>query len=245
MALSTISGGSIETVDRIRKNANSYISRQMYIAALVCLLAWILLIIAFASPYWLSSYKYTYSSFVRLGLWDFCFRDFRHPYFQYDEKFDGCHWVYSSRYHNIRDWLQPGIFIAIGIAFILEVVTGTPPEQLSLAFNPPFPLFLAITVFGAMAFNRSWLLYPQFNHLDWSYYVAIASLLFHCAAALLLCLEMFRAHNRRRKQNNLVYNMDNRSPVHFGQASYETRPMMAEVQQQSVPVRQQPYFTQV
>ncbi|RWS25554.1 uncharacterized protein B4U80_02776, partial [Leptotrombidium deliense] len=82
----------------------------------------------------------------------------------------------------------------------------------------PFPLFLAITVFGAMAFNRQWLLNPHFNHLDWSFYVAIAALLFHCLSALLLCLEMFRAHNRRRRLNNLVYNMQPRESafrIHF------------------------------
>ncbi|RWS25553.1 hypothetical protein B4U80_02775 [Leptotrombidium deliense] len=163
MAVSTISGGSVETEDRIRRDEKSKISRQLTIGSLVCLLSWILLIIAFSSPYWLSSYKYTYSSFVRLGLWDFCFRDFRHPYFQYDDKFDGCHWIYSSKYHNIRDWLQPPWFIfvqammvialifslltliviafvlmlffiryqfiAIGIAFILEVLAGTQREK--------------------------------------------------------------------------------------------------------------------
>ena len=32
----------------------------------------------------------------------------RHPPYQYDEIFHGCHWIYSSKYQNIRDWLQPG-----------------------------------------------------------------------------------------------------------------------------------------
>jgi hypothetical protein len=77
------------------------------------MVTWILLLIAFASPYWLSSYSYTYSPFVRLGLWDFCFNNYRHPPYQYDERFHGCHWVYSSKFQNIRDWLQPGEFTTV------------------------------------------------------------------------------------------------------------------------------------
>lgn len=44
--------------------------------------------------------------------WPICHRDpcdlYRHPPYQYDEIFHGCHWIYSSKYQNIRDWLQPG-----------------------------------------------------------------------------------------------------------------------------------------
>lgn len=48
------------------------------------------------------------------GLWDFCFNNYRHPPYQYDEKFNGCHYIYSYKYQNIRDWLNPGESMVIG-----------------------------------------------------------------------------------------------------------------------------------
>ncbi|CAG2183939.1 unnamed protein product, partial [Oppiella nova] len=70
--MSTISGGSSRMSD-IPPKYRLKTSYTLIVASYVALLALITLIISFASPYWLSSHKYTYSSFVRLGLWDFCF----------------------------------------------------------------------------------------------------------------------------------------------------------------------------
>lgn len=110
--MSSLSGGSADTategVQRVAVSAKA--SRRLISASVISVISFVLLLIAFASPYWLSSYKYTYSPFVRLGLWDFCFNNYRHPPYQYDEKFNGCHYIYSSKYQNIRDWLQPGMF---------------------------------------------------------------------------------------------------------------------------------------
>ena len=112
IAQSTYSETSVETVthdDNKKRIVKAKITKRFIFASILCLIAWILLLISFASPYWLSSYSYTYSPFVRLGLWDFCFINYRHPPYQYDERFTGCHWIYSSKFHNIRDWLQPGM----------------------------------------------------------------------------------------------------------------------------------------
>lgn len=107
MALSTLSGTSFETADKYSQRRGFQISQRFVIISVFCLLAWILMLISFASPYWLSSVQGTYSDFVRLGLWDVCFRNYRHPQYQYDEIFSGCHWIYSTKYQKIRDWLQP------------------------------------------------------------------------------------------------------------------------------------------
>ena len=107
MAMSSVSEASAETgVSRAKYRVK--VSTRFLAAAILVLVSWLLLLISFASPYWLSSYSQTYSSFVRMGLWDFCFNNYRHPPYQYDEKFNGCHWVYSWKFQNIRDWLQPG-----------------------------------------------------------------------------------------------------------------------------------------
>lgn len=53
-------------------------------------------------------------------------------------------------------------------------------------------------------------MYPQFNHLDWSYYVALASLIFFIIATILLVLETREIRARKKKLNNIIYNMQPR-----------------------------------
>ncbi|XP_049522310.1 uncharacterized protein LOC119450930 isoform X3 [Dermacentor silvarum] len=103
-------------------------------AGLVGYCATLLLLVSFASPYWLESYQEANMEFVRLGLWDVCFHNYRHPSYQYDETFNGCHWIHSYAYQNIRDWLLPGwlmfvqsmmtlaLMFALGALVLLSVV---------------------------------------------------------------------------------------------------------------------------
>lgn len=43
-----------------------------------------------------------------MGLWEYCFYQFRYPYYpQLDKQFDGCHHIFSHEYHIMRDWLLP------------------------------------------------------------------------------------------------------------------------------------------
>ena len=46
-------------------------------------------------------------------------------------------------------------------------------------------LFLALAVFGGKCWDRDWLMYPNYNFLSWSYYMAVFSCGFHTIAALL------------------------------------------------------------
>jgi len=206
-------------------------SYTLLVASYICLLALITLIISFSSPYWLSSHQYTYKNFVRLGLWDFCFNNYRHPPYQYDEKFSGCHWIYSSKYQNIRDWLQPAWFMFVqammSIAlcfsvFSLSIISITIMHYfirfqiiiIGSAFISELCatvlLFLGWLVFSIMHTDRSWLMYPNYNHLDWAFYLAILSSLLHFIASSLLLYESFKTIERRRKLTNLVYNMQPR-----------------------------------
>ena len=63
---------------------------------------------SFASPYWLQSWATTESPFNNMGLWEFCFQDFRHPDYQFDTLFNGCHWIWGEYYRLIREKLLPG-----------------------------------------------------------------------------------------------------------------------------------------
>lgn len=60
------------------------------------------------SPYWIQSYQETFSDFKHMGLWEYCFDQFRYPYYQFDKLFDGCHYIFSQEYYVIREWLLPG-----------------------------------------------------------------------------------------------------------------------------------------
>ncbi|XP_022668839.1 uncharacterized protein LOC111267036 [Varroa jacobsoni] len=193
----------------------------------------LVLLVAYAAPYWLESYWETRSEtqFIRLGLWEVCFNRYMHPPYQYDEVFDGCHWIHGYYYQNIRDWLMPGWFmftqamLTLGLMFELtalivlsillmryllryEIVILT--AAFVLEALTALLLFLGVSVFGGMAFSRYWLLYPNFNHLGWGYAFAVIAMFFHAFTACMLLKEAFNSKERRRRDNNLVYNMQPR-----------------------------------
>lgn len=57
--------------------------------------AGVILMMAFCSPYWIESYDESFSDFKNMGLWEYCFKDFSYPYFQFPRKFNGCHNIFS------------------------------------------------------------------------------------------------------------------------------------------------------
>lgn len=83
----------------------------------------VFLLMAFCAPYWISSYEESFSSFKNMGLWEYCFKDFRYPYYQFTTTFDGCHHIFSREYYVIREWLLPGwlmiVQTCVTLAFIL------------------------------------------------------------------------------------------------------------------------------
>ena len=81
---------------------------MLFYGSIISFISGILLLMSFASPYWLQSWGGTESPFENMGLWEFCFHNFRHPDYQYDTLFDGCHWVWGNEYRYIREKLLPG-----------------------------------------------------------------------------------------------------------------------------------------
>lgn len=55
----------------------------------------ILLLMSFCAPYWIESFDSSFSSFKNMGLWEYCFKDFYYPYYQFPRKFNGCHNIFS------------------------------------------------------------------------------------------------------------------------------------------------------
>lgn len=189
--------GNIKLNQNEPKKFRLRISQRLHWTATLAFISYITLLISFASPYWLSSYKFTDSHFKRLGLWDFCFQDYRHPTYQYDMKFDGCHWIYSQYFANIRDWLQPSWFMFVQAVTTIALCTSTLGllavsiifmhyliqyqliimcATLVLHMCTTLMLFFALIVFYFKAFDRTWILFPEFNHVDWAFFFALVAM---------------------------------------------------------------------
>lgn len=76
--------------------------------AIVSYIGSVFLLMSFCSPYWIESYDESFSSFKNMGLWEYCFKDFYYPYYQFPRKFNGCHNIFShvSRTFNQNKMLQ-------------------------------------------------------------------------------------------------------------------------------------------
>lgn len=66
-------------------------------------------LIAFVTPNWLASDRRLYgASFVKLGLWETCFRSIRGPFDDdYTKYYSGCRWIFAEEYQKIRSFLMP------------------------------------------------------------------------------------------------------------------------------------------
>lgn len=201
------------------------LSQRLHWTAILAFISYLILLISFASPYWLSSYKFTDSAFKRLGLWDFCFQDYRHPSYQYDTKFSGCHWIYSPEYTNIRDWLQPPWFMFVQAVMTIALCVATLGLMaVSVIFmhfliqyqliilcltlichmGTTMLLFFALTTFYFKAFDRSWIMYPEFNHVDWAFFFALVSMGGNGFASFLYYEEIKRLKERLLKMKRLI-----------------------------------------
>ncbi|RXG69232.1 hypothetical protein Avbf_09255 [Armadillidium vulgare] len=164
-----------------------------------------------------------------MGLWEFCFDGYRHFDLQYDKKFDGCDHVFSFEYQQIREWLLPSWLMAtqafMSIALV-TIITALVTLSLLLIRWPlktvmkhewkmigfcfwcqavtSVSVLLAIIVFGSMCWSRSWLLYPNFNYLSWSYIFAVICCGFEIISGAMLLHEMYMAKERKREAMNLL-----------------------------------------
>ncbi|CAL4107634.1 unnamed protein product [Meganyctiphanes norvegica] len=206
-------------------------SPVMVNAGIIVFIATIFFIISFTSPYWLVSYHYTYSSFENMGLWEFCFNEFRYPQYQFDRKFDGCNYIYSEEYLIIREWMLPAWFatvqafmiIALLSSFssliIISLVLTRLPMQFTIRYEwhltgiacicqgvSGVSILFAVLIFGTSCFRRDWLLNPNFNYLSWSYAFAVFSGGIHAFGGLTLLHETYKARDRKRQATNLLHN---------------------------------------
>ncbi|XP_066159204.1 uncharacterized protein pck [Euwallacea fornicatus] len=214
------------------KNNYPKASKYLFNGALLTYIAGLLLMIAFCSPYWVKSYDDTFSKFKNMGLWEYCFHNFRYPYNQFDHPFEGCHHVFSQEYYVIREWLLPPWLMAVQAFVTMSFLLSFGSQILMAMQLCRWPLefilryewilsaidfvcvltttvfmFFAITIFGGSHVRRDWLMYPNFNYLCWSYALACLSFFFHGFGAICLYKECRLSYNRRRESKNLVMQM--------------------------------------
>ncbi|XP_042896666.1 uncharacterized protein [Parasteatoda tepidariorum] len=185
------------------------------------------LIIALSSPYWLVSNPDSGSNFVRLGLWNVCFKEYRHPSLKFDSIFDGCYSFHGHRSETIRNLLQPGWFVlvqclttcatllsALSICLLAYMTLQVEREIKIFVSAFVFVLealsallaFLGACVFGAMSFERSWIQFPKSNSLSWGYGFVVLSAILLCTAAGCLLVHVFRMR-RNLYRNNILYHI--------------------------------------
>ena len=100
------------------------VSDALFFGSIASFVSGVLLLMSFASPYWLQSWEDTQSPFKNMGLWEFCFYKFRHPDYQFDHLFHGCHALYGDEYRLIREKLLPGWLIVVQLFVTLALITS-------------------------------------------------------------------------------------------------------------------------
>lgn len=221
----------------VEKNEYPKASNALVFGAILTYVASLALMMAFCSPYWIESYPETHSSFKNMGLWEYCFKEYTYPYYQFPRTFDGCHNIFSEEYYVIREWLVPGWLMVVQafvtLAFILtffslvlmslEIVRWplkgvlqyewimTRIACICTGISSVF-LFLGVTVFGANAYRRDWLMYPKFNVLSWAYSLAVVAFMILGLAGFVLHRDAKRAYEVRSEAKNLVMQMEMQEP---------------------------------
>jgi hypothetical protein len=221
--------GSLTQYDKDKAYRTSDV---LFYAAISCFVATVLLLMSYSSPYWLQSWEDTDSPFKNSGLWEFCFYKFRHPDYQFDKLFHGCHALYGDEYRLIREKLLPGWLMVVQLFVTLALITTFVGMGVIVALFLRYPLeiilrfewhfcgfalvcngltavleFLTLCIFGSMCWDRDWLLYPNYNYVSWSYAFVVFSCIGHIVAAVFLFLDLQLAKERKAQNKALIMQM--------------------------------------
>lgn len=199
--------------------------RSSTYAAIFIYLSAIFTIIAFSTPYWLSSDgKQAVKHFDNLGLWEACFTRFSDPNYLYDRQFIGCKWLFDEDYTFLSNILEPPFFIVtqtlytIGLVFLLIGVLGVLAIQLCFVVEKEVYamrvlavitlisakcMTIAVLVFGIWGDDRDWMPDPEHNYLSWSFALAVVGTLYQWASTTLFWIESRILSKRTvRKRDN-------------------------------------------
>ncbi|KAF2901380.1 hypothetical protein ILUMI_04808 [Ignelater luminosus] len=206
-------------------------------AIVLTVTGFIFVLIAFCTPCWLETDgKIANPQFIRIGLWEVCFKNFEEFRHQYDTRFTGCWWVFEEEYYIIHDFLLPGFFIAtqffltlcMTLLLIAAFLTWMycfcsrhHDKYLLLLMSIGADLLIAgvcgligVCIFGAYGDSRDWMPNWEHNDLGWSFAMAAVGTLLLLPAGALFMVEArrFRYRNLEESRQPSHYSMDVRKP---------------------------------
>lgn len=186
--------------------------------------------IAFSTPNWLAADgKQPIKRFNKLGLWEACFHQFRDPYYLYDREFRGCKWIFDEDFSFLRDFLEPGFFVAtqalytIGFVFLLIACICVLAIQLcfiiekeilamkvlsSVMFLSALFTTIAVIIFGIRGDDRDWMPDHEHNFLSWSFGFAVVGTFFSWMASVLFWAEGRILYKKEIKKRQAEYGME-------------------------------------
>ncbi|KAK0078619.1 hypothetical protein PV325_002260 [Microctonus aethiopoides] len=197
-------------------------TRTGKIAASCTAVAFILIVIAFTTPNWLSTDgKLDNPKFYKIGLWQVCFQGFQDIRHLYKTKFHGCWWVFEEEYYIIHDILLPDFFVATQFFFTLcltlLLVGGFLTalytccsrqhqryQELLWAIGANLTLsaicgLISVIIFGARGDSRDWMPDWEHNGLGWSFALAVIGSFVLLASGILFLVEARRHRKKSEK----------------------------------------------
>ncbi|CAG5120396.1 unnamed protein product [Candidula unifasciata] len=170
------------------------------IAVINAAIAFCLMFIAFASPYWYKSWTRVFSPFGNIGMWHICLNGYIKPRDPVMKSYVGCWWIHSTEFEDIVDKIMPVWFRFMqaftiivlfadlfGMAFGLLYLTDGLKAKLyknrprmffinsGLMLGAAFLVFIIALVFAEMSKDDDWMPRPWMNYLSWSYGLCVLS----------------------------------------------------------------------
>lgn len=191
-------------------------------AAICTAVAFVLVVIAFTTPNWLETDgKLDNPQFVKIGLWQVCFKGFQDPRHLYDTRFYGCWWVFEEEYYIIHDILLPDFFVATQFFFTLCLTLLLIGSFLTILYtccsrhHDKYQLLLwatggnltlagicgiiSVIIFGARGDGRDWMPNWEHNDIGWSFALAVVGSVTLIAAGILFLIEG-RRHKKKQER---------------------------------------------
>ncbi|XP_076325981.1 uncharacterized protein LOC143233537 isoform X2 [Tachypleus tridentatus] len=191
----------------------------------------VLMFIAFTTPNWLASDPRFYGAdFVKLGLWETCFRSLASPHDLEQRKYyAGCSWIFNDEYRNLRKFLEPPFFVAVQVLFTFGFISLLLACVLLLALQICFPsekevlamkllsllmliagicCTIALITFGARGDGRDWMPDPDHNYLSWSFGLGVVGAFLEYVVSLLFLVESRLAKKRLAIREQQNYNLE-------------------------------------
>lgn len=181
-------------------------------AGIVCsVIAFVLMFIAFASPYWYQSWTRVHSSFGHIGLWHICLSGFIMPKDPLMRSYVGCWWIHSTEFDAVEMQIMPVwfrfiqafcVFVLLMDLFGMVLTILYIPEGMrsrlyikrprmfyinsALLLGAAFLVFLIALVFAEKSNDSSWMPRPWMNYLSWSYGLCVVSGFFSAFGGMVL-----------------------------------------------------------